>query len=968
MSLNEQGNRLDARQFATSLFYKGRELTLGQQIGWPTMGSERPSQSPQSTQQDGEATEDDTTEQGKSSTDERTSNQDVEILQQERDDEITPSSPSGLKDKDGQERPMPSKDSSWIPDIEDLKIRIWKLRKLISTDDYRKMTEERENPQIPALVPDVMNMTEETENEQKPASDPDATKVEEHCEAPSTVHQVPIWLSPFDDNIIRTRYGPADIRLFFFDYDGTLTDIVQDPMKAIIPKRLFEELRRLTLDPRNLVWVVSGRSGDFLESQFNKCHRIGLVAEHGASIRMPSESKWLGLTAEVEMGWRPYVRQSFQEFTERWSGTYVEEKKTSLVLHYRSSPNQEEVAEETDLLQEWLEAKLENEGMQIIKGKCIIEARSSYINKGLAVKHIVDMTTELWGDPLDFILCIGDDVTDEDMFHALPEPDPSKQTVLKVKVAPSGQLKKDSNANFFMMDPRSVWTVIILMNDWDQNGDTFMIDKLPSQCLWPKRRDSQALNFLKSLLASGTASSKFQLPIVAPSHHLAFIATLTTHPILTTRAKTPERVEAANLALQYLHLLLRHVGTTRDVVQDAFIFANQGKVNRRGAASRRRITDEASSPATDYEEIIQSELAGTESLWHRAESFWHMVGWGFNCSILHKHRWERWHAFLEFMIGCLEMDWDARKEDSEPALEQSLILKYINSGGATNGRERKILRAVFADGSSKFVAEFGEVWRNETRTLKKEDEAKKVEAKIDIEADNYGDYMEDDDDADMEDFSAETASSPIKPDLQSKCSTQDYAKCLGGMDSVALRLRLLSLLSKVSARFPHAFTPINNLYHIFFEHIRPMPIQSFFTIMSPAGLRPFDHAAASTLTQYILCSIIAAAASPPPNDDLDQEILESHYLPFPANTNSLIDNTKVSLCVETLLRLLNQEVGLEWTPELHDRAETGIRARAVKAKGRRGRKNADGDGCDDASSWLNQSAERIRSVIEMAKI
>ena len=368
------------------------------------------------------------------------------------------------------------------------------------------------------------------------------------------------------------------------------------------------------------------------------------------------------------------------------------------------------------------------------------------------------------------------------------------------------------------------------------------------------------------------------------------------------------------------------------------------------------------SPTAENDEGIDSELADAGSLWMQADSFWHIIGWSFNCSVLHKNRWERWRALIDFMIGFLEMDWNGRREDSGD-LQQSAIVKYIEGGGAGAGKERKVLRAVFADGQQKAVAEFGEIWPNETKALKKDGAAKKAEAKIDIEADNYGDYMEDENDADLED--PESHPSTESP-LRSNKLPSDVAQGLGGMCSTHLRIRILSLLSKVSDALPDTFTPLNNLYHHFFEHIRPLPLPAFFTMMMPSGLRPFEPTAASSLTQYILRSIIAAAAPLPPNDNLSQDILEVHYLPFAANTNNLVDNVKVSLCVETLLRLLDQCVGLEWTQELLDRAETGIQARTAKVKGRRTKKSMDEVGACDMA-WLESSAERIRMVIEMSR-
>ena len=397
------------------------------------------------------------------------------------------------------------------------------------------------------------------------------------------------------------------------------------------------------------------------------------------------------------------------------------------------------------------------------------------------------------------------------------------------------------------------------------------------------------------------------------------------------------------------------------------MFASQGTVVRRRGKGRKKTTGEGISPNNEYVESIDTDLANTGSLWACAEDFWQVVGWSFNCSILHKRRWERWSIWLAFMIEVLELDWGSRKGDSGVgAMEKGLMVNYINSSGAIPGRERKILRAVFADGRPKAIAEFGEIWHNETKELKKDAAVKRVEAKIDIVADNYGDYMEDEDEDDLEDSASDPSSLPADTDLPSIDSIPNISSKLGGMDSVNLRIRLLSLLSQVSDAIPDAFTPITTLYQTFFEHIRPLPIPAFFAIMSPPSLALFDPTAASTLTQYVLRSIIAAAAPVPPTDDISQEVFQTSYLPFPANTKSIIDNTKVSLCVETLLRLLDKHCGLDWSPTLHDLTEAGIKARTTKAGGKQIKSGSQRDGSYDRT-WLISSSERIRMVVEMAR-
>ena len=53
--------------------------------------------------------------------------------------------------------------------------------------------------------------------------------------------------------------------------------------------------------------------------------------------------------------------------------------------------------------------------LKVLEGSKVVEVKSASLNKGLTAQQW--LSRENW----DFILAIGDDVTDEDLFKALPE-------------------------------------------------------------------------------------------------------------------------------------------------------------------------------------------------------------------------------------------------------------------------------------------------------------------------------------------------------------------------------------------------------------------------------------------------------------------------------------------------------------------------------------------------------------------
>ena len=112
-----------------------------------------------------------------------------------------------------------------------------------------------------------------------------------------------------------------------------------------------------------------------------------------------------------------------------------------MVWHYRKT-DPELAAERTIELKTVLTSLISDE-LNLMDGDKIIEVVSGRYNKGTAV-------SEIMGDKAsDFILCFGDDVTDEFMFNDLPAHS------INVKVG-----KKNTQANYCIDKPRDVISLL----------------------------------------------------------------------------------------------------------------------------------------------------------------------------------------------------------------------------------------------------------------------------------------------------------------------------------------------------------------------------------------------------------------------------------------------------------------------------------------------------------------------------
>jgi trehalose 6-phosphate synthase/phosphatase len=198
--------------------------------------------------------------------------------------------------------------------------------------------------------------------------------------------------------------------MIFLDYDGTLVAFNEKPDLAIPDAKLLSIIDRLCKLPNTDVAIVSGRDQAFLDKWFAKLP-ITLVAEHGHYIKRKG-AEWNGsITGKKE--WMADVLPIFETFTDRTPGTFIEEKHNSLVWHYRKTDPELAAGRVVEI--KTVLSSLISDEVTILDMDKALEVVDRQVNKGSAVFEIKNQ-----GD-YDFILCIGDDVTDENMFVSLPD-------------------------------------------------------------------------------------------------------------------------------------------------------------------------------------------------------------------------------------------------------------------------------------------------------------------------------------------------------------------------------------------------------------------------------------------------------------------------------------------------------------------------------------------------------------------
>jgi trehalose 6-phosphate synthase/phosphatase len=211
-----------------------------------------------------------------------------------------------------------------------------------------------------------------------------------------------------EDRII-TSFCKAASPVLFLDYDGTLVPIRELPELAVPETNLVDLTVRLA-SVTDLV-IISGRNRDFLDRWFSEVN-VTLVAEHGAFIRYAG-GEWESSLGQ-DASWKEGIMPIMSRFTNRCKGSFVEEKRASLSWHYRNADEDLSALRVIELKSE-LEEMILNMPLQIIDGHKVVEVKMAGYNKGTAAMKLTASGRN------DFILAIGDDKTDEELFAALPD-------------------------------------------------------------------------------------------------------------------------------------------------------------------------------------------------------------------------------------------------------------------------------------------------------------------------------------------------------------------------------------------------------------------------------------------------------------------------------------------------------------------------------------------------------------------
>ncbi|HKA09006.1 MAG TPA: trehalose-phosphatase [Candidatus Dormibacteraeota bacterium] len=196
--------------------------------------------------------------------------------------------------------------------------------------------------------------------------------------------------------LIRDRFEAVPPRglLVVSDFDGTISEIVDEPAKARLVPEAVGAIQRLV--PRVLrVVVVSGRSGEFLRSQIPFAGVV-LRGNYGQS----------GVTGEERLRLDRFNHEAGNRIR-AWAAVWLEPKPASTSIHFRNQPDAG-----GDLHQR-LSPLADSLDLVISRGRMVLEVTLPRADKGRTLNQLV---TEMQPDGVVFA---GDDTGDLTAFEQM---------------------------------------------------------------------------------------------------------------------------------------------------------------------------------------------------------------------------------------------------------------------------------------------------------------------------------------------------------------------------------------------------------------------------------------------------------------------------------------------------------------------------------------------------------------------
>jgi trehalose 6-phosphate synthase/phosphatase len=201
------------------------------------------------------------------------------------------------------------------------------------------------------------------------------------------------------------------------------------------------------------VYLCSGYDRRTLHEWF-PCDNLGIAAEHGYFLRSKRDAEWQTCIAAADCSWKQIAEPVMCLYRETTDGSTIEDRETILVWNYEDADPDFGSCQAKELV-DHLESVLANEPVSVKTTSHSVEVKPQGVSKGLVARRMLASMQERGQCP-DFVLCIGDDKSDEDMFQLIATAACGDSLASKAEVFACTVGRKPSKAKYYLDDAAEV--------------------------------------------------------------------------------------------------------------------------------------------------------------------------------------------------------------------------------------------------------------------------------------------------------------------------------------------------------------------------------------------------------------------------------------------------------------------------------------------------------------------------------
>lgn len=218
---------------------------------------------------------------------------------------------------------------------------------------------------------------------------------------------------------VSEKYKNAKSRLFILDYEGTLVNFsAPKNVHLSSPQRVLDSLNDILLDPKNIVYVMSGRTPEQLKSLFERVPGLGLIAENGCFIRPFDDEAWVAFPDLEQVDqWKTSVRNILQYYHERVEGSAIDERHCSLRFNYENAVDVDAAARQAGDCANHINDACSGQRVHAVPVDKAVLIEGLDYSKASAATHIFKELKSKGDAAPDFIMVAGDDREDEVIFR-----------------------------------------------------------------------------------------------------------------------------------------------------------------------------------------------------------------------------------------------------------------------------------------------------------------------------------------------------------------------------------------------------------------------------------------------------------------------------------------------------------------------------------------------------------------------